>query len=409
MALHTKSELFFCLLLFVCLMPVAACAENVTETAMSYSGQQYQGSIDLFRPASDSIPSAQVNDMINGLQGEVLMATPLGLSTYNGIWSTQHINLNNVSEGLMNNYVTALEYDSSGNLWIGYGSGIQIYNGHTFQVIGDQQLFKSLRIRYLQRWNDDMWVATGNAGLNRYHNGTWTWFAPFSHDGPGFYEADSMALDSATDTLLIATDDEGLWKVTPSNDTVRFDKIEDEHDLFGLLGHVRRDPLGGAYFFNSTQVAHYDSATGFTTLLTERDFDGGPYAINDVTGGSDGTLYVATDNGIYVWEDGIITRHLGTFEGFGTGSHRVRTVFADAGNRLWFSTLDNVGYYTMDLSTTPLITIETVTPTSSPTPVPVNISQAPTPDEMPPPAAMSPLNRILAFLSGLFPFLQPSR
>ena len=48
--------------------------------------------------------------MINGLQGEVLMATPLGLSTYNGIWSTQHINLNNVSEGLMNNYVTALEY-----------------------------------------------------------------------------------------------------------------------------------------------------------------------------------------------------------------------------------------------------------------------------------------------------------
>ncbi|MFZ1126655.1 MAG: hypothetical protein WAN78_00310, partial [Methanoregula sp.] len=92
-----------------------------------------------------------------------------------------------------------------------------------------------------------------------------------------------------------------------------------------------------------------------------------------------------------------------------TGSHRVRTVFADAGNRLWFSTLDNVGYYTMDLSTTPLITIETVTSTSSPTPVPVNISQAPTPDEMPPPAAMSPLDRILAFLSGLFPFLQPSR
>ena len=68
----------------------------------------------------------------------------------------------------------------------------------------------------------------------------------------------------------------------------------------------RRDPLGGAYFFNSTQVAHYDSTTGFTTLLTERDFGGGPYAIDDVTGGSDGALYVATDNGIYVWENGQI-------------------------------------------------------------------------------------------------------
>ena len=43
MALHTKSELFFCLLLFVCLIPVAACAENVTETAISYSGQRSPG------------------------------------------------------------------------------------------------------------------------------------------------------------------------------------------------------------------------------------------------------------------------------------------------------------------------------------------------------------------------------
>ena len=129
MALHTKSELFFCLLLFVCLMPVAACAENVTETAISYSGQQYQGSIHLFRPASDSIPSAQVNDMINGLQGEVLMATPLGLSTYNGIWSTQHINLNNVSEGLMNNYVTALGTTTPVISGSGTGAGFRSITG----------------------------------------------------------------------------------------------------------------------------------------------------------------------------------------------------------------------------------------------------------------------------------------
>ena len=77
-------------------------------------------------------PSAQVTDMINGLQGEVLMATPLVFRPTTGIWSTQHINLNNVSEGLINNYVTALEYDASGNLWIGYGNGIQIYNGHDY-------------------------------------------------------------------------------------------------------------------------------------------------------------------------------------------------------------------------------------------------------------------------------------
>jgi ligand-binding sensor domain-containing protein len=415
MALHTRSELFFYLLFILCLIPVAAGAENVTETSTSFSDQQYLGSVHLFRPTSDSIPSAQVNDIINGLHGEDLIATTLGLSTYNGSWSTQHIDRDNSSAGLLDNFVMAVEYDSSGNLWIGYGSGIQIYNGHDYSVIGDQELLKSLQIRDLQRWNDDMWVATGNAALNRYHNGTWTWFAPFSPNGPGFYEADSMALDSATDNLLIATGHDGLWKVTTSNDTVYFEKIEDKNDLYGMLGHVRRDPLGGAYFFNSTQVAHYDSATGFTQLLKMSDFYGGPYAINDVAGGSDGALYVATDNGIYVWENGQITRHLGMFEGFGSSSHRIRMVFFDAGNRLWFSTLDNIGYYTGNTSTEPLITIETMTPTSSPTPtfspipVPVNISQETTPGELLPPAAASPLDRIFAFLSGFFTFLHLSR
>lgn len=409
MALHTRSELFLCLLLLFCFVPVAAWAE-VTDTTGSSSGQQYAGSIHLFRPESGSIHSTRINDITNGPHGEVLFATSFGLSTYNGSWNTQHINRDNFSAGLMDDYVTALEYDTVGNLWIGFGGGIQIYNGHDYSVIRDQDLLKSLEVRDLQRWNDDMWVATGNAALHRYHDGTWTWFAPDSRDGPGFYEADSMALDSASDTLLVATGREGLWKVTESNNTVRFDKIQDENDPFGLLGHVRRDPQGGSYFFNATQVAHYDPATGFTLLMSTSDFGGGAYAINDVTGGLDGTLYVATDNGMYVLKNGQITGHRGTFEGFGS-SHGIRTIFADAKNRLWFSTQDDVGYYTGDESAEPLIAIETMTPTPAPTPVPVepeNVSQTTTAGVIPQQADASPLDRIFAFFYEFFPFLHPS-
>jgi ligand-binding sensor domain-containing protein len=408
MALHTRSELFLCLLLLFCFVPVATGAE--TDAAGFSSGQQYTEAIHLFRPESGSIHSTRINDITNGPHGEVLFATSFGLSTYNGSWSTRHINRENFSAGLMDDYVTALEYDAVGNLWIGYGGGIQIYNGHDYTVIRDPDLLKSLEIRDLLRWNDDMWVATGNAALHRYHNGTWTWFAPYSRDGPGFYEADSMALDSASDTLLVATGREGLWKVTASNDTARFDKIQDENDPFGLLGHVRRDPVGGAYFFNATQVAHYDPATGFTPLMSTSDFGGGAYAINDVTGGLDGNLYVATDNGIYVLEDGQITGHMGTFEGFGS-SHGIRTVFTDAKNQFWFSTQDDVGYYTGPSSTEPVITIETMTPIPTPTQVPVvpqNVSQPTTAGVIPQQAAASPLDRIFSFLYGFFPFLHPS-
>jgi hypothetical protein len=177
-----------------------------------------------------------------------------------------------------------------------------------------------------------------------------------------------------------------------------------------MLGHVRRDPLGGAYFFNATLVAHYDPGTGFTPLLSIADFGGGgSYAINDVAGGSDGALYVATDNGIYVWDNGQITSHMGTYEGFGS-SHGIGTDFIDAGNRLWFSTQDDVGYFSGDASTEPRISIETMTPTPSPTPVsvPLNVSQTATAGGMPQQTAASPLDKIFTFLSGFFPFLHPS-
>jgi ligand-binding sensor domain-containing protein len=409
MASHTRSELFLCLLLLLFLVPVAAGAEIATKTPSS-PDDQYHGAIHLFIPEAGAIHSTQITDIINGPQGEVLVATAFGLSTYNGSWSTRHVNRNNISAGLMDDYVTALEFDSAGNLWIGFGDGIQIYNGHDYTVIQDQELLKSLEIRGLQRWNDDMWVATGNSALNRYHNGTWTWFSPYSQNGPGFYEADSMALDSATDTLLVATDHEGLWEVTTSNGTASFDKIQDKDDSFGRLCHVRRDALGGVYFFNTTEVAHFDPATGFTPLIHLSDLDAGTSFISDVTGGSNGALYVATDNGMYVWENARITRHLSPFDGFGT-SPRIRTVFTDADNRLWFSTPDEVGYYTGDTSTEPLIVIETMTPTPPPTQVPslVNVSQTTTSGGVPQQAATSPLDGIFATLSGFFPFLHPSR
>ncbi len=404
-----KYNFVFYLFLVVCLTPVAVAAN--TSIGNISPGQQQTGSVFLFRPSSDSIPSAQVNAIVNGLHGEVLIGTPLGLSTYDGSWSTQHINRDNLSSGLLDNFVTALAYDNSGNLWIGFAGGIQIYNGNDFQNVIDQELLKSLQIRALQRWNDDMWIATGNTALSRYHNGNWTWFPPFSPGGPGFFEVDSMALDSATDTLLVGTAHEGLWQVISSNSTILFNKIEDKKDLYGLLGHVRRDPLGGVYFFNSTEVAHYSAVTGFTQILSSGDFYGGPYAINDVAGGSDGTLYVATDNGIYVWKNGAIIRHMGMFEGIAGNSHRVKTIYIDAGDRLWFSTLDIVGYYTGDVSTAPLIVIETMTPASTLTPVPVpqNISQTISPiAEETQPGDTSALDRIMSFFARFMPFLHPS-
>ncbi|HVP96154.1 ligand-binding sensor domain-containing protein [Methanoregula sp.] len=399
MALPTRSDCIFFVLFILVLMPVSAAADQNTTTG---SGQQQEtGQIFLFRPASDSIPSTQVNAIINGLDGSVLVGTPLGLSTFDGSWSTRHINRNNLSSGLLDNFVTALAYDGEGNLWIGYAGGIQVYNGHDYQLIADQQLLKSLQIRAFQRWNDEMWIATGNSGLSRYSQDTWTWYAPNSPGGPGFYEADSMALDPVSGTLLVGTRDEGLWAVTSPDTTARFTELQSPYDTFGLLGQVRQDPLGGVYFFNTTEVAHYSPASGFIPVLSGNDFYGGPYAINDVAAGPGGAVYVATENGIYVWKNGAVTRHLGTFEGFGTNVHNVRMVFLDAKGRLWFSTLDIVGYYTGDEPAASLIAVETVTPTPVPTPGPVNATPVVTLSGTTLPQNPSFIDSISGFFTGL--------
>jgi ligand-binding sensor domain-containing protein len=364
MALRARYEIAVIVIVFLVLFPVSALSQETisfTPGSIASDTQTAQYSIKLFIPSSKQIHSDQVKDLINGPDGEVLIATAFGLSTFNGTWSTRHINRDNISEGLMDDFITAVEFDHNGNLWLGYSGGIQIYHGVHYQVIRDQQLLKETRINDLQRWNDDMWVATGNAGVHRYRNGEWTWFQPMTKNGPGFYEIDSMALDSANNSLLIATVREGLWIVRAQDDPVHFEMLADRDSAEGQMQHVKRDPLGGVYFFNPDRIVHYDTISGFNEILTPGDLTQEQISINDIAAGSDGSLYIAADNGLYVWREGAVYRHLNRFEGIGT-SAIVKTVNVDAHNRVWFATQGYVGYYLDTMKPREYLRIDIVTP-----------------------------------------------
>ncbi len=127
-----NSEIF--LLLILLLVLPATAAENATLLSMEDPGADAPYTIRIFIPTQKMIHSDQINDLISGRDGETIIGTSFGLSTYNGSWSTRHRNLNNISEGLMDDYITAVELDGEGNLWIGYSGGIQIYDGRIVSI-----------------------------------------------------------------------------------------------------------------------------------------------------------------------------------------------------------------------------------------------------------------------------------
>jgi hypothetical protein len=382
MAPRAISELVVFVIILFLVPAVGAVLQNVTEPASTPepSLQTSLYTIKLFIPSPKQIHSDQIKDLVNGPGGDVIIATAFGLSTFNGTWSTRFTNRDNISQGLMDDYITAVEFDHLGNLWLGYSGGLQIYNGVDYTSIRDQQLLKETRIHDLQRWNNDIWIATGHAGVHRYRDGTWTWFQPMTKNGPGFYEINSMALDSAGNMLVIGTENEGLWGVKSPDDPVRFDLLAGKDDAYGRMNHVRRDPAGGVYFFNASGVVHYDSSSGFHPVLTTDDLTREQISLNDIAAAPDGSLYLATDDGIYIWREGAVFRHLNRFEGIGT-SEIVRTINVDAKNRVWFSSQGYVGYYADTAGTDTLIAIEMVTPATETTAIPQINS---TPDMMQP-------------------------
>jgi ligand-binding sensor domain-containing protein len=369
MVLSGNYRLFLIITLFsLFIAPLAAIPvneTNITEiTPSTASPPPY--TIRLFVPTTKMIHSTQIFDQINGPENQVLFATAFGLSTYypNNSWSTRHINRDNVSQGLLDDYVTAVEYDKDGNLWIGYPAGIQIYNGIYYRTIRDQQMLKDTRIQELQRWGDDIWIATGNAGIHRYRNGEWTWFQPMEKNGPGFYDIRSVALDPVNDDMVIGSDDNGIWVIRSPDDPVLFEQIAQKSSPYGSMSQVKRDPMGGVYLFDDTSVVHYSPEKGFVPTVTIRDLTMEDISINDIAPSPQGLLYIATDNGIFIWKDGAVIRFIGRFEGIGT-STSVRTVNMDAENRLWFATPEYVGYY-RDLSIPESrIQVERVTPATN--------------------------------------------
>ncbi|MDD5419135.1 MAG: two-component regulator propeller domain-containing protein [Methanomicrobiaceae archaeon] len=344
--------------------------------------------IRVFVPGHSSIPSAGVKDMINGAGGEVILATDRGLAVYaDGSWQTIRPSAN-TSEGLISEMVLAVEFDPDGRLWIGTSAGLQIVHGDRYETVRDQHLLKNLCINDLIRRGGEIWIATGRAGLHRYAAGTWTWFKPHSANGPGCSRITGMAVDHADDTLLLASDGEGVWVLNDSADQVRFLEICYRGEPIEMMPQLREDPFGGVYIFNRTEILRYAGGEDVRHVL-HIDALGGE-VINDVAATPHGMLLVATDRGLYGWNETGVQMHLAARDGL--RSNAVKKLYLDAAGRCWFVVPGAVGYIT-GIEETRAIEVRPATPDDTPQAAPPS---PPMPDPQPKEALDRSLLRMAA-------------
>lgn len=383
------------------------------------------------------IASAGVQDVINGRYGDLIFATDSGISVYtaNGTWYS--VNARHPGETAygwispQSDMVSALALDSFGHLWIGYPNGLQFQTRTGYESIQDQHLLKNLGINCMVRWEDDVWIATGRAGLHSYHGGNWTWYKPGGPENPGCYTIVSMAVDAASDALVIGSECDGVWVLRDRVGETRFepvvyaegwdlddsscvavdtagDTVVTDGDLVRGISEVRADPFGGVYLFNSTVVLRYIPGTGATPVVYARDLGAFPVVINDIAATPDGRLLIASDNGIYGWEESRVVMHV--MSGDGIRSNVVKRLFVDAYGRCWFVVPGNVGYLP-PMTDSPSLDLKPVEMPDVPATAPA--IELPAPEETPEAiegiwaVLLEWFGRIGGFFWGAFPGLCP--
>ncbi|MDP3564124.1 MAG: hypothetical protein Q8R70_06500, partial [Methanoregula sp.] len=88
MASQPRYEIAFFFIVFFIISSVSAVPQNGSLPGDEPGTKKAPYSIVLFIPSPNQIHSDEIKDQINSPNGDVLIATAFGLSTYNGTWSS---------------------------------------------------------------------------------------------------------------------------------------------------------------------------------------------------------------------------------------------------------------------------------------------------------------------------------
>jgi ligand-binding sensor domain-containing protein/signal transduction histidine kinase len=314
--------------------------------------------------AGEPSPLALLADVVEEPNGTLWLGGPWGLGRLDpgGQWKVY-----TKRDGLPDTAVTTLCLDGTGTLWVGTIQGVaRLQAGRFVQAERDNPL-SGLRIQAIYADGEGaVWVGTDSDGVHRLHDG------PFTPLGMQEGLSDELAMP------ILEARDGSVWIGTPRGlNRVRDERIETFTVREGLsddtIFALAEDALGTLWIGTGKGLSRYDGKRvrpalagttpvpgRVTALALARDGSlwagtgaGGLYHVERGTATHytkesglsdnhvaqlherpDGSIWIATDDGITVWEQGHL-RVLGARDGLPSAQVRA---FHEAGGNLWIGT-----------------------------------------------------------------------
>ena len=183
----------------------------------------------------DGLAHNSINDIIQAGDHRIWIATPGGLSSFNG----SNFKNYNVNDGLSSNYINTVFEDSKGRIWIGTrGKGASILENGTITNLTNSHPDNVLDIAKFLETKDGTILMFGKDGILTYKNGDFTVLNYENKSNINIVHFDVTWYDD--NTIYIATLNYGIAKLTLNPTKIEF-LNNNTHDFNNICYSVLKD------------------------------------------------------------------------------------------------------------------------------------------------------------------------
>ncbi len=303
-----------------------------------------QGSIQIYKTGNSPLVNNNITALDFDSQGRVWIGTANGLSVYDqGSWTTY----TSSNSGLINNAIQDLLVDASDNVWVGTQVGVGKFNGSSWSSLTTSNGLSNNNVRSIGFDSQgNIWFGTTGSGVDKYNGTSFTNYSStdgLAHDfvqgitedhSGNMWFATSLGVSKFTGTTWVTYDDSN---VLPSNGINMNDIASDS------AGHIWTVASKGLSF-SGGGAAHYDQSNW--EILRSQNSGLVYNDVVDVAVDGSNAVWFATDGGGASYFDYTDSLWITINTSDGMPNNNCQAVGFDTRGNIWLGTDDGLAKLT---------------------------------------------------------------